>query len=76
MITEQERIKEIFRLDCENQHMKYYQEGYKESMLTLIHGEDIVWDKLQIDASRYAPGGARRVSYDEGWNCAVRDYKL
>ena len=38
----EEYIKETFRLDCEIQHIKYYQEGYRECMLTQIHGEDKV----------------------------------
>lgn len=68
--------KEIFRLDCENQHIKHYQEGYRESMLTQIHGEDKIWDKLQIDTGRYAPDSARRISYNQGWNDAISDYGL
>jgi hypothetical protein len=75
-MTEQERIKEILRLDCENQHIKHYQEGYREGMLTKIHGEDKVWDNLQIDVDRYSPDSARRISYQQGWNDAVSDYGL
>lgn len=75
-MTEQERIKEILRLDCENQHIKHYQEGYRESILTLVHGEDKVWDILQIDVDRYSPDSVRRISYNQGWNDAVTDYGL
>lgn len=75
-MTEQERIKEIIRLDCENQHIKHYQEGYRESMLTQIHSEDKVWDELQIDVDRYSPDSARRISYDQGWYEAISDYGL
>jgi hypothetical protein len=46
-MTEQERIKEILRLDSENQHIKYYQQGYREGMLTQIHGEEKAMQMLQ-----------------------------
>ena len=75
-MTEQERIKEILRLDSENQHIKYYQQGYREGMLTQIHGEEKVWDKLKIDVDRYSPDSARRISYNQGWDNAVSDYGL
>jgi len=75
-MTETERIEEILRLDCENQHIKHYQEGYREGILTQIHGEYKLWNKLQIDVDRYSPDSARRISYDQGWNDAVRDYGL
>lgn len=57
-------------------HLCHYHEGYRESMLTLIHGENIVWDKFQIDTARYSPGSARDTSYQEGWNKAIQDYNL
>lgn len=76
IVTEQDRIAENFKLDCENQHLKYYQEGYRESMLTLIHGEIKVGDLLEIDVNRYSPDGARRNSYDEGWSHAINDFRI
>lgn len=72
----QERIKEILRLDNMNQHLKHYQEGYRESMLTQIYEEDKVWSNFEIDVDRYLPGSARRFSYDQGWNDAISDYSL
>lgn len=73
-MIEQERIKEILRVDFESQHIKYYQKGYRESMLTQIHGENKVGDILQIDVDRYSPDSPRRTSYDQGWNDAINDY--
>lgn len=75
-MTTSERISEINRLDCENQHVRYYFQGYRESMLTLIHGENFVWTNLVIDVDRYSPDSARRNSYDEGWKDAVNDFNL
>lgn len=75
MMTEIERIKESIRLDNKYQHIKYYQEGYRECVLTLRHGEDKVWDRMQIDVGRYAPDSARKISYEEGWNDAINDYE-
>jgi len=40
------------------------------------HGEDKVWDNLQIDVDRYSPDSVRRISYQQGWNDAVSDYGL
>lgn len=73
---EKQYLEKILRLDCENQHLKYYQEGYREYMLTAIHGDGEVWKELQIDTERYAPGGARRISYEEGWEKATNDYNI
>lgn len=67
---------EFKELDCDYQHLKYYQLGYRESILTLIHGENKVWEQFNIDVDRYSNGSARRVSYNEGWQDAILDYKL
>ena len=71
---EAELIKEKLKLDAALQHLRHYQEGYREGMLTLLHGEDIVWGVFGIDVARYAPDSARKFSYNEGWNAAVNDY--
>ena len=55
-------------------HEKHYNEGYRESMLTLLHGENKVWDAFNIDVDRYTPDSARRISYDLGWLKAIEDY--
>ena len=75
-MNSQECMEKINQLDCEIQHIKYYNEGYREKMLDLIHGEEAVWDKLQIDTDRYSPDSARRISYDNGRDDAARDYDL
>jgi len=67
-------LRNTMTLDCENQHLKYYQKGYRESILTLVHGEEKVWDEFGIDTRPYPPDGARDVSYMEGWNLAIKDY--
>lgn len=75
-MEEQKYIKENIRLDCENQHYKHYQEGYREAMLITIHGLSKVSDELQIDVDRYSPDGIKRLSYDQGWDDAMNDLML
>lgn len=63
-------------LDGKYQDQKYYHEGYRESILTLIHGEIYVGDNMDIDIKRYSPGSARSISYQTGWLDALNDYNL
>lgn len=72
----QEFMERANQIDCKFQHLKHYGEGYREKMLELIHGEQAVWDELQIDTDRYSPDSARRISYDNGRDDAARDYNL
>lgn len=71
-----EVLKEKLALDNENQHLKRYQEGYRECFLTKTHGEEKVWDVFQIDVDRYSPDSARRFSYNQGWNDALNDFSI
>ena len=75
-MNEDQRILENLRLDCENRHIKNYFDGYRESMLTLIHGEDAVSDVFDIDVQRHSPDSPTEFSYNEGWLQAVNDYQL
>ena len=76
MRTETEILIEKNKLDCELQHLKYYQEGYRHSVLTIMYGEIKVGDELDIETHKYSPDGVRDVSYKEGWNKAIEDYNL
>jgi hypothetical protein len=58
-----------FSLDCLNQHLKHYHEGYREFFLILNHGQDAVENK-NIDIDRYSLDSPRRNSYNDGWKQA------
>ena len=68
-------LEENLRLDCTIRHMRNFQEGYREGMLYLIHGDKIL-DELNIDTCRFSPDGPSDVSYKEGWKKAEEDYNL
>lgn len=52
--------------DANHQHLTHYFEGYREALLIHTHGEAVVLGEWGIDIDRYAPDGAKRVSYDQG----------
>lgn len=65
---------EILNIDAAYQHLKYFHEGYRDKMITLLHGDKFAEEQMGIDTGRYAIGSARRFSYDEGWEQAAKDY--
>jgi hypothetical protein len=74
VIAAEDNLKDHLQLDFRTQHLKHYEEGYKEGMLTKILGQEKVWSILKIDVDRYAPDSARSNSYKEGWENAISDY--
>ena len=52
MRTEKELLIENNRLDCELQHLKYYQEGYRHSVLTIVYGEIKEGNELDIETHK------------------------
>ena len=74
--TYSELLQDNFRADCEIQHMKHYQEGYRECTIILRHGEDVAYDLFGIDAFPYHPDGAADISYKMGWEKAEQDWNL
>lgn len=69
------QIREALELDYKLQHLKHYMQGYKEFILTKIHGAQAV-ENMGIDFNRYSTGSASRISYDSGWNAAESNFKL
>lgn len=68
-------LEEKHQTDFENMHMKYFQEGYRECILTQLYGENKVFSEMQIDTDRYSHGSAKYNSYQEGWESASQDLK-
>lgn len=66
--------KEMLNVDAAYQHLKYFHEGYRDRMITFLHGDKFAEERMGIDTGRYAIGSARRFSYDEGWEQAAKDY--